>query len=45
MYDGLEEFELRFGKATVGQDISEDGFEINGSIEAPCFIIPNRAPE
>jgi hypothetical protein len=43
MHDGLEAFELRFGKVTVGQDISH-GLETNGSIEAPCFIIPKRAP-
>ncbi len=44
MHDGLKELELRFGKVAVGQDVS-DGFEVNGSVEARCFVIPNGAPE
>jgi hypothetical protein len=44
MHDGLKELQLRLGKVAAGQDIS-DGFEMNGPVEAPCFLILNGAPE
>jgi hypothetical protein len=43
-HDGLKDFELRFGKIVTVEQYLSDGFEIDGSIKAPCFIIPNRAP-
>ncbi len=39
----LELLELRFGEVAVGQDVA-NGFEIDGSIETPCFVFLNRFP-